>query len=132
MLPPSSASPTRWAFLVCVAAGALWFHVPGSGAVCAVELREPKALSQGAPAALQGQGSCLELGGSPKGIKEGDFTEGFEFMHRFQVADNSRLILMNKVLTSLFVVRWQYLLKLPQLQKHLGFRSLLFFICLYH
>lgn len=82
-------------------------------------------------AGLQGQGSSLELDGSPKGMNEGDFTEGFGFMNHFQVAENSRLILPSKVITSLFVVRWQYLLKLPQLQNRLGFRSLLLFACLY-
>lgn len=76
------------------------------------ELREPEGclvscMAEDAPAAhgaaaLQGQSSCLELDGSPEGMNEGDFTEGVEFMHHFQVADHSRLIRNSKVITSLW------------------------------
>lgn len=37
--------------------------------------------------------------------------EWFEFGTRFQVAENSRLIITSMVIPSLFVAKWQYVLK---------------------
>lgn len=37
--------------------------------------------------------------------------EWFEFGTRFQVVENSRLIITSMVIRSLFVAKWQYVLK---------------------
>lgn len=49
----------------------------------------------------------------------GFHVEWFEFGTRFQVAENSRLIITSMVIPSLFVAKWQYVLKWLQLQNRL-------------
>lgn len=90
-----------------------------SGAGSELKVVEPKGPSAWQRVRLRTRG-CSSVGGElhvAGSVGQGGFhTEQFEFVNRFQVADNSGLLVMSEVITSLFVARWQYVIKLPQLQ----------------